>query len=163
MGDMIDWLNVAGTREERLKENGRRREREKTSFSNGFLGERERKKDTRGKEMSTVSLSLSLKDVIQSIETRSDMLIRFEEQPLSHPLLRPRTSFHHLAPQLWRNCPTYRWYRRIKKKRKRKRGETMKRRGTKRQDGKVSSRDELLFVANNESCAATLPPPRCCQ
>lgn len=66
MGDMIDWLNVAGTREERLKENGRRREREKTSFSNGFLGERERKKDTRGKEMSTVSLSLSLslKDVI---------------------------------------------------------------------------------------------------
>lgn len=163
MGDMIDWLNVAGTREERLKENGRRREREKTSFSNGFLGERERKKDTRGKEMSTVSLSLSLKDVIQSIETRSDMLIRFEEQPLSHPLLRPRTSFHHLAPQLWRNCPTYRWYRRIKKKRKRKRGETMKRRGTKGQDGKVSSRDELLFVANNESCAATLPPPRCCQ
>lgn len=114
--------------------------------------------------MSTVSVSLSLKDVIQSIETRSDMLIRFEEQPLSHPLLRPRTSFHHLAPQLWRNCPTYRWYRRIKKKkRKRKRGETMKRRGTKGQDGKVSSRDELLFVANNESCAATLPPPRCCQ
>lgn len=126
-------------------------------------GKGEKKGYARKGNVNSVCLSLSLKDVIQSIETRSDMLIRFEEQPLSHPLLRPRTSFHHLAPQLWRNCPTYRWYRRIKKKRKRKRGETMKRRGTKGQDGKVSSRDELLFVANNESCAATLPPPRCCQ
>lgn len=60
MGDMIDWLNVAGTREERLKENGRRREREKTSFSNGFWGKgREKRIREERKCQQCLSLSLS--------------------------------------------------------------------------------------------------------
>lgn len=60
MGDMIDWLNVAGTREERLKENGRRRERERENkFFEWFSGGKGEKKGyARKGNVNSVSLSL---------------------------------------------------------------------------------------------------------
>lgn len=60
------------------------------------------------------------------------MLIRFRdfEQLLSHPLLRPQLSSYSflttLAPQLWRNCATYRWNG--NKRRKKGEGRRKKRR-----------------------------------
>lgn len=61
MGDMIDWLNAAGTREERLKENGRRRERErKQVFRMVSGGKGEKKGYARKGNVNSVSLSLSL-------------------------------------------------------------------------------------------------------